>query len=109
MSRQFTDDNATCMVIGDDRFVMLLVEDYFKTFTKKALYDASTHTEAINPLSAESREGVDDLVNKALAAGGKPSNDLMDEHGMYGWGFQDRDGHVWEVMYMDLSGSSPTG
>ncbi|GAA3753269.1 VOC family protein [Spinactinospora alkalitolerans] len=98
---QFTDDNAACMIISDDIFAMLLVEEFFASFTKKAVCDASTQTEAIIALSAESRAEVDDLVNKALAAGGRPSNDPIDQDGMYGWSFQDVDGHLWEVMYMD--------
>jgi predicted lactoylglutathione lyase len=100
---QFTDENATCMIIGDDSFVMLLVEGFFKTFTTKDLADATTHTEAIIALPAESREGVDELVDKALAAGGQASNEPMDQGGMYGRSFQDLDGHLWEVMYMDPS------
>lgn len=100
---QFTDENATCMIISDEAFVMLLVEDFFKTFTKKQLCDSTTHAEAIVALSAESREQVDDLVNKALAAGGQPANDPMDQGFMYGWSFQDIDGHQWEVFYMDPS------
>jgi predicted lactoylglutathione lyase len=99
----FTDESATCMIVSDEAFVMLLVEDRFKDFTKKDLCDATTHTEAILALSAESREQVDDLVNKALAAGGQPSNDRMDEGFMYGWSFQDIDGHLWELVYMDPS------
>jgi predicted lactoylglutathione lyase len=99
----FTDESATCMIISDDAFIMLLVEDRFRDFTKKDISDATTQTEAILALSADSREEVDELVNKALAAGGQPSNDRMDEGFMYGWSFQDIDGHLWEVIYMDPS------
>lgn len=98
---QFTDENATCMIINDDAFVMLLVEDFFKTFTTKAICDAATHTEAIVALSAESREQVDDIVTTALAAGSRPSNEPTDQGFMYGWSFQDLDGHLWEVMYLE--------
>lgn len=98
---KFTDANATCMIINDDAFVMLLVKDRFKDFIKKDLCDATTHTEAILALSAETKEQVDELVNKALAAGGQPANDPMDEDFMYGWSFQDLDGHLWEVLSMD--------
>lgn len=97
----FTDESATCMIISDEAFAMLLVEDRFKDFTNKDICDTTTHTEAILALSADSRQQVDDLVNKALAAGGQPSNDPMDHGFMYGWSFQDIDGHLWEVMYMD--------
>ena len=98
---QFTDDSATCMIINDDAAVMLLVEDRFKDFTKKSLVDPTGQTEAILCLSADSREDVDDLVQKALAAGAKPANDPMDQGPMYGWSFQDLDGHLWEVLFMD--------
>jgi len=102
-NEQFTDKNAACLVIGDNIFAMLLTEDYFKTFTKKDLSNATNTTEVILALSAESREQVDDIVNAALAAGGSPSNDPVDHGFMYGWSFQDPDGHLWEVMYMDQS------
>lgn len=100
---QFTDKNAACLVIGDNIFAMLLTEDYFKTFTKKDLSNAAKTTEVILALSAESREQVDEIVNAALSAGGSPSNDPVDHGFMYGWSFQDPDGHLWEVMYMDQS------
>ncbi|TDL31327.1 glyoxalase/bleomycin resistance/extradiol dioxygenase family protein [Jeotgalibacillus sp. S-D1] len=98
---QFTNENATCMIVGKNIYVMLLVEDYFKTFTKKELANAQSNTEAIIAISAESREQVDELVNKALNAGGAYSNEKLDHGFMYGWSFQDLDGHLWEVMYMD--------
>jgi len=100
---QFTDENATCMIVNDGAFVMLLVEDFFKSFTKKGVADATAGTEAILALSADSRKRVDELVNTALAAGAEPSNDPMDQGPMYGWSFQDLDGHLWEVIYMDES------
>ncbi len=98
---RFTDEQATCMIISDEAFVMLLVEDRFKDFVKKEICDATTHTEAVLALSAESREQVDDLVHKALAAGGEPANDPMDHGFMYGWSFYDLDGHLWEVLWME--------
>ncbi|MGH9000969.1 MAG: VOC family protein [Acidimicrobiia bacterium] len=97
---QFTDEHATCMIVSDEAFVMLLVEGRFKDFTKKAVCDATTHTEAILAVSATSRAEVDDLVARALAAGGKPANDPMDYGFMYGSSFYDPDGHLWEVIYM---------
>lgn len=100
---QFTDDNAACLVISDKIFVMLLVESFFQTFTKKEIADATKTTEALICLSADSRESVNDIVNKALTAGGSPSNEPMDQGFMYGWSFQDLDGHMWEVAYMDMS------
>lgn len=100
---QFTDENATCMIVNEHAYVMLLVQDFFKTFTKKDISDATTQTEAILALSADSRQAVNDLVNNALGAGGSPANEPMDQGPMYGWSFQDLDGHLWEVMYMDPS------
>jgi uncharacterized protein len=100
---RFTDENATCMILSDEAFVMLLVKDRFKDFIKKEICDSTTHTEAILALSAESREEVDELVKKAFAAGAEPANDPMDHGFMYGWSFQDLDGHLWEVFWMDPS------
>jgi predicted lactoylglutathione lyase len=98
---QFTDENATCMVISDSIFAMLLVEDYFKSFTKKDISDTSKSSEVIIALTANSREEVDEIVNRAFDAGGKPSNDPQDHGFMYGWGFEDINGHLWEVFYME--------
>ncbi|MBM7714069.1 VOC family protein [Siminovitchia sp. FSL H7-0308] len=100
---QFTDETATCMMIGDHIFAMLLVEDKFKTFTDKEIVDATKSTEVLLALTAESRDHVDEIVNKALAAGGKPSKKPTDHGFMYEWGFQDLDGHTWEIFYMDPS------
>ena len=100
---RFTDETATCMIVSDEAFVMLITKDRFKDFTKKELCDATTHTEAIVALSADSREQVDEFVHKALAMGGQPANDPMDMGVMYGWSFQDPDGHLWEVIWMDPS------
>lgn len=99
----FTDANATCMVVGENIYVMLLVEEFFKTFTRKQIVDAAKSTEVILCLSAESREKVDEMVTKALEAGGSAPNPKQDHGYMYGHGFQDLDGHLWEVMYMDMS------
>ena len=100
---RFTDETATQMIISDDAFVMLLVEDRFKDFTKKELVDATTHTEAIMALSAESREDVDAFADTALEAGGSPANDPMEMDFMYGRSFQDLDGHLWEIFWMNPS------
>jgi uncharacterized protein len=100
---QFTDENATCMVIGEDIFVMLLVEKFFKSFTKKEICDAMKDAEVILALSAESRENVDQMINRVIKAGGRESREPQDHGWMYGRGFQDIDGHLWEVIYMDLS------
>lgn len=100
---QFTDDKATSMIIGDDSYVMLLVEDRFKEFTQKDICNTATHTEAIIAISVDSREGVDALVGQALEAGARPSGEPMDEGFMYGRSFEDPDGHLWEVIWMDPS------
>jgi predicted lactoylglutathione lyase len=99
--QRFTDETATCMVVNDDAFVMLLVEDRFKDFTNKKVADARTQTEAILALSTESREQVDELADKALAAGGSPANDPIEMDFMYSRSFQDPDGHLWELVWMD--------
>ncbi len=101
---QFTDDTATCMIISDDIYVMLLTHAKFKMFTKKEVADATQTTESIICLSAESRQAVDELVQKAIAAGGTTPNDKQDHGFMYGHGFQDLDGHLWEVAWMDPGG-----
>lgn len=102
-NEQFSDDNALSLVIDKDNgiYAMLLLEPFFKSFTKKDVADATTTTEAIIALGVESREAVDELTDKALANGGRPANDPMDEGFMYGRSFQDPDGHQWEVMWMD--------
>ncbi|MDQ0427236.1 putative lactoylglutathione lyase [Planomicrobium stackebrandtii] len=100
---EMMDENATCMIVGENIFVMLLIEPFFKTFTKKELADSTKNTEVIVALSADSRQSVDDIVNKALEAGGKASNDVMDDEYMYAWSFQDLDGHLWEVIAMSES------
>ena len=98
---QFTDETATCMIVSEDIYIMLLTEEKFKIFTKKEIADATRSTEAIICLSADSREKVDEMINKALEAGGTTPNEKQDHGFMYGWGYQDLDGHLWEVMWMD--------
>jgi hypothetical protein len=98
---KFTDENATCMIVGDNIFVMLLVESFFETFTTKPISDAKASTEVILALSYESREKVDELVAEAVKAGGKTPNPVNDLGFMYQHGFEDLDGHLWEVFYMD--------
>ncbi len=100
-NRQFTDDKAACMVVSGEAYVMLLAEAFFRTFTKKEPCDTRTHSEGMFALSCASRAEVDELVQKALAAGGSRAMDPVDHGFMYGWSFYDPDGHHWEVMYMD--------
>ena len=100
---RFTDDEATCLIIGDDAFVMLLIRERFEEFTTKAVCDATTHTEAILALSADSRADVDVFADRALAGGAQPANDPIDVEFMYGRSFSDPDGHLWEIFHMDPS------
>jgi len=103
----FTDESATCMIIGDNIYAMLLVEDRFQSFISKKISNAAESAEVIVALSVDSREQVDLIVQAALDAGAKPYNDPQNHGFMYGWSFQDPDDHLWEVSYMDLS-SFPT-
>ena len=96
----FTDETATCMVVSDDIFVMLLTEAKFKTFTPKAIADATRSTEVLVCLSCESRAEVDETVRKAVAAGGTTYSEPQDHGFMYAHGFQDLDGHIWELIAM---------
>jgi uncharacterized protein len=98
---KFTDDNAACMVVSDDAFVMLLTRPFFKTFTRREICDTSRHTEGLLALSCESRAEVDELVKKAFAAGGQRAMEPQDHGFMYGWSFYDLDGHHWEIFWMD--------
>jgi predicted lactoylglutathione lyase len=100
-NKQFTDENATCMIVSDDIYVMLLVDKYFKTFTPKALADAKSSTEAITAISLASRQEVDKVVNKALDSGARRYAEPKDHGFMYQWGFEDLDGHIWEYFWMD--------
>jgi predicted lactoylglutathione lyase len=98
---KFTDDKAACMIISDDAFVMLLTEPFFKTFTPQEPCDTSRYTEGLFALSCESRDEVDEIVNKAIAAGGRHVMKPQDHGFMYAWSFYDVDGHHWEVLWMD--------
>ena len=98
---QFTNESAACMVIGEDNYAMLLVEPFFKTFTKKEIVDATTSTEVLVALSAESKAKVDEILAKALAAGAKEAREPQDHGFMYGRSLEDLDGHIWEIFWMD--------
>ena len=104
---QFTNEQGACMVIADDIFAMLLVEPFFQTFTKKPISDARKATEVLVCLSCDSRAEVDELVRKALAAGGTAPNAPQDHGFMYAHGFEDLDGHVWELAWMDPAAVPP--
>jgi predicted lactoylglutathione lyase len=98
---KFTDENAACMIVGENIFTMLLTKPFFSTFTNKPLTDSSKNTEALICLSCDSRAEVDDLVAKALAAGGAVPRKPQDYGFMYSHGFEDPDGHIWELAFMD--------
>ena len=100
-NKQFTDEKAACLVLGDDIFVMLLLKPFFKGFITNEVADAKQAAEAIISLSAGSRDAVDALADKALSAGGSPSKEPSDMGFMYSRSFLDPDGHHWEVFYMN--------
>lgn len=103
---QFTDETATCMIVSDNIFVMLLTHEKFQTFTPNAICDATKSTEVLTCLSVENREKVDEMVRQAVAAGGKTYNEPQDHGFMYAHGFQDLDGHIWELIYMEPAESA---
>lgn len=100
-NQQFTDETAACMVISEDIYAMLLTHAKFKEFTPNPICDATKSTEMLVCLSCDSRAAVDDMVRKAVAGGGKTYNQPQDHGFMYGHGFQDLDGHIWELIYME--------
>lgn len=102
---QFTDENATCMILGENLFVMLLVEKYFTTFTSKGVTDTSKTTEVLTCVSCDSKLQIDDLVAKARAAGAQVPRAAQDHGFMYSHGYEDLDGHTWELVHM--SGMPP--
>ncbi|MBH5318283.1 glyoxalase/bleomycin resistance/extradiol dioxygenase family protein [Paenibacillus sp. GSMTC-2017] len=102
-NKQFTDDNAACLVIGENIFAMLVQEELFKTFTNKEIVNTATSAESIYALGVGSREEVDGIVSRALSAGGSAPKEPVDHGFMYSASFQDLDGHLWEVLYMEPS------
>ena len=98
---QFTDEKAACLVISDTIYAMLLVEPFFKTFTSKEIADTKRTAEAILAISVESRAKVDEILAKALAAGGSEPRAKQDHGWMYGRSLHDVDGHLWEFFFMD--------
>ena len=98
---QFTDETATCMIVAEDIYVMLLTHAKFRQFTPKPICDATKSTEVLVALGLESRERVNELVRKAVAAGGTTYAEPQDYGFMWQHGFQDLDGHIWELFYMD--------
>jgi predicted lactoylglutathione lyase len=102
----FTDDTAACMVLSDVIHVMLLTHDKFAQFTPKRIADAHATSEVLLCISADSREAVDEIADKALAAGGREPRERQDYGFMYGRSFEDPDGHIWEPMWMDMAAAT---
>lgn len=100
-NRQFTDATATCMLVGEDAYFMLLGRERFASFSKHPVGDARRETNALFALSVNSRSEVDEMVKKAVAAGGTHAAEPQDHGFMYSWSFYDLDGHHWEVFWMD--------
>lgn len=98
---QFTDATATCMLVGEDAYFMLLSKEKFKGFSQRPMGDSRNETNALFTLSVESREAVDAMHAKALAAGGSKAGETQDHGFMYGQSFRDPDGHHWELFWMD--------
>lgn len=103
--QRLTNDQAACLVINDTITVMLLSLKHFQSISEKQLVDARHGSEVIISLQVDSKEEVDELVERAIAAGGSPFKEKQDHDFMYGWSFQDLDGHLWEVFYMDAERS----
>jgi uncharacterized protein len=98
---QFTDETATCMIVSETIFVMLLTHEKFQTFTPKPICDATQSTEVLVCLSLDNQAKVTEMVRQAVAAGGSTYKEPQDHGFMYAHGFQDLDGHIWELVYMD--------
>jgi predicted lactoylglutathione lyase len=98
---QFTDNTAACMVVSEEIYVMILTHEKFKSFTPKQIADATKSSEVLNSLSYDSRDEVNEIVARAAAAGGTKYAEAKDYGFMYQHGFQDPDGHIWEVFWMD--------
>ena len=105
-NQKFTDENAACMILSSEGYVMLLREPYFKSFTKRDTCDTTRQNEALLALSCDSRAEVDEMVKTAIANGGQPAMDPQDHGFMYGWSFYDIDGHHWEVLWMDRAATN---
>jgi uncharacterized protein len=101
---QFANENGICMVIGENMFAMLLLENFFQTFTKKEIADATKTTEVLTALSVPSKELVDEIVEKGIEAGGAEAREVQDLGFMYGRSLEDLDGHIWEFFWMDEKG-----
>jgi predicted lactoylglutathione lyase len=109
-NEQFSDNTASCMVFSDTIHAMLLTHDKFRQFTPKRIADARATSEVLIAISADSRDAVDAMVEKARAAGGAPDPGPKQDYGfMYGRSFEDPDGHIWEVVWMDVEAAKKAG
>jgi predicted lactoylglutathione lyase len=99
--KQFSNDQAGCLIISNDIYAMLITEPFFRSFTTKELADTSKTTEAIVALEVDTRQQVDEMAARALESGGSPASEPMEQDGMYERSFADPDGHLWEVFHMD--------
>ncbi|WP_353856282.1 VOC family protein [Bacillus sp. Bos-x628] len=99
--QRFSNDQVACVIINERMIVMLISHKHFQFISEKQLVDARNASEIIMSLQVDTREEVNELMKKAIAAGGSPFKEKQDHDFMYGWGFQDLDGHLWEVFYMD--------
>ncbi len=106
---KFTNEMAAAMIVGENIYAMLLTEPFFKGFTSKEICDTARSTEVLVCLSCESRAEVDDLVARAKAAGARIPREPQDHGFMYGHAFEDLDGHVWELVWMDPNAAPPHG
>ncbi|PND38851.1 glyoxalase/bleomycin resistance/extradiol dioxygenase family protein [Paucibacter aquatile] len=106
---QFSNEQGACLVLGENLFAMLLVHEFFQGFTGKPIVDARQGTELLLCLSCSSRAEVDALVAKAVAAGGSAPRAPQDHGFMYAHGFEDLDGHIWELCFMDTSACADPG
>jgi hypothetical protein len=102
-NEQFCDHTASCMVFSETIHAMLLTHDKYRQFTTKKIVDAKDSSEVLICISADDRQSVDDIVEKAAPAGGRLDPTPKQDYGfMYGRSFEDPDGHIWEVMWMDV-------
>jgi uncharacterized protein len=100
---QFTDETAACMVLTEEIYVMLLTYPKFREFTKKEIGNANSTAAVINSVSVDSVEEVNSMSDQALKAGGRETNEPKDYGFMQQRSFEDLDGHLWEVLYMDVT------
>ncbi|MET9157018.1 VOC family protein [Streptomyces parvulus] len=101
INAQFSDDTTASIPLSETIVVMVHTPEKYGQFTKKDIVDSAKSSEVLLALSAESREKVDELVEKAVAAGGSVSGETQDHGFMYGRAFDDVDGHTFEVVWMD--------